>query len=159
MSAPSELGAPAVEAERIVQRYAMGAVVPALLPLPLVDAGLIFAVQLKLIHRLAGVYGVPFEAERARSILTSLVGGSLSAMTGATVARAIPAVGWFAGIATTGAMGAASTWAVGKLFGQHFASGGTLLTFDPEKVREHYARLLARGPVERDGPVEGPLKP
>ena len=154
-----EVDGPHAEARRVVQRYSMGAVVPALVPIPLVDAGLVFAVQLKLIHRLAGIYGVAFETERARSILTSLVGGGLSAMSGATVARAIPAVGWIAGIATTGAVGGASTWAVGQLFTQHFASGGTLLTFDPEKVRAHYVRLVEAGRPRGGGPAQGPRKP
>jgi hypothetical protein len=34
---------------------------------------------------------------------------------------------------------AAFTYAVGKVFQQHFASGGTFLTFDPEKVKGYFA--------------------
>ncbi|MCI5165392.1 MAG: GTPase, partial [Candidatus Electrothrix sp. GM3_4] len=39
----------------------------------------------------------------------------------------------------------AVTYAVGKVFHQHFASGGTFLTFDPDKVREYYAQMLKEG--------------
>ena len=37
------------------------------------------------------------------------------------------------------------TYAAGRVFHQHFASGGTFLTFDPDKVREYYAQMLEEG--------------
>jgi len=39
----------------------------------------------------------------------------------------------------------AVTYAVGKVFHQHFASGGTFLSFDPDKVRDYYAEMLREG--------------
>ena len=35
---------------------------------------------------------------------------------------------------------AAATHAVGQVFLQHFESGGTFLTFDPEQVRDHFRK-------------------
>jgi len=32
----------------------------------------------------------------------------------------------------------AATYAIGKVFVRHFASGGTFLTFNPEKVKDYY---------------------
>jgi hypothetical protein len=32
------------------------------------------------------------------------------------------------------------TWAVGRVFIQHFASGGTFLNLDPHQVREYFAK-------------------
>lgn len=162
MSAPDsilpESDARTDAAHRVVRAYAIGGVAPAIIPIPLADAALVFAVQLKLIHRLAQIYEVEFRPERARSLLASLVGGTLPAMTGVTLGRLVPGAGWIVGALTAGALGGASTWAVGQLFVQHFASGGTLLTFDPDAVREHYTRLttVAETPTE---PAEGPLKP
>ncbi|NJL59719.1 MAG: hypothetical protein HC887_08825 [Desulfobacteraceae bacterium] len=43
--------------------------------------------------------------------------------------------------ASAGAM----TYAVGRVFLQHFESGGTFLNFNPEEVKEHYARLFEEG--------------
>jgi hypothetical protein len=34
---------------------------------------------------------------------------------------------------------------LGKVFIQHFESGGTFLTFDPMTVRAHFARLQEEG--------------
>jgi hypothetical protein len=39
---------------------------------------------------------------------------------------------------TTGGFASASTYAVGRVFIQHFESGGTFLDFDPDKVRAHF---------------------
>jgi len=39
----------------------------------------------------------------------------------------------------------AFTYAIGKVFIQHFASGETFLTFDPEKVRDYYTEMFEEG--------------
>jgi hypothetical protein len=38
-----------------------------------------------------------------------------------------------------------ATYAIGKVFIQHFESGGTFLTFDPKAVKEFYAEQLKEG--------------
>ena len=54
----------------------------------------------------------------------------------------------------------ASTYAVGKVFHQHFASGGTFLDFDAEKTRGYFSQLFEQGkkvaaepPLEADKPA------
>ena len=39
----------------------------------------------------------------------------------------------------------AATWAIGKVFIQHFASGGTFLDFDPQKVKDYFRNLFEQG--------------
>jgi len=46
------------------------------------------------------------------------------------------------------AIHAASTYAIGKVFLQHFESRNTMLTSDPEKVRVYYAERVVREKVE-----------
>ncbi len=147
------------EARRLVRLYAFGGVVPAAIPIPALDAGLILAVQLKMVHGLAKLYGVPFEQERARSLIAGLAGGALAATSALTVARAVPIAGALVSAVTVGALGGATTWATGLVFMQHFETGGTLLTFDPEQVRAHYEAVLARRAPDASGAVEGPRKP
>ena len=45
-------------------------------------------------------------------------------------------------------LGGASTYAIGKVFVQHFESGGTILTFDPQRVREYYEQQFEKGKKE-----------
>ena len=100
------------------------------------------ALQIKMLAEVARHYDQKFEADRVRPILASLIGGVASTSLGYGVGnhllKGVPLVGPALGVLSMPAMAAAVTWAVGKVFMQHFASGGTLLDFDPEKTRTHF---------------------
>jgi uncharacterized protein (DUF697 family) len=57
----------------------------------------------------------------------------------------IPVAGQVIGFVTMPITAGATTFAVGKVFNQHFASGGTFLTFDSEKVRGYYNSMFEKG--------------
>ena len=48
----------------------------------------------------------------------------------------LPGIGTVIGALTMPVVSAGATWVIGKLFVQHFASGGTLLDFNPSDYRE-----------------------
>ena len=82
-----------------------------------------------------------------KSIVASLLGGIVSTRLGygliGTFAR-LPLIGTLATAATLPLMAGAVTYGIGKVFVQHFASGGTFLDFNPDKVRGFF-----RGQVEK----------
>jgi hypothetical protein len=39
----------------------------------------------------------------------------------------------------------ASTYAIGKVFYRHFASGGTFLSFDVDRARDYYQEQFKKG--------------
>ena len=45
-------------------------------------------------------------------------------------------------------LSAASTLALGRVFNTHFKTGGTLLDFDPDKMRAFYEAELAKAKTE-----------
>jgi hypothetical protein len=47
------------------------------------------------------------------------------------------------GVLAMPALAGASTYAVGKVFELHFASGGTFLNFNPKSVQQHYEQHLS----------------
>jgi uncharacterized protein (DUF697 family) len=57
----------------------------------------------------------------------------------------IPVVGSVLGLVTTPMVASASTYALGKIFIQHFESGGTFLDFDPSKVKTHFSQQFEKG--------------
>jgi hypothetical protein len=61
------------------------------------------------------------------------------------VIKAIPVIGQTTGSLALPITAGATTYALGKVFVMHFASGGTFLTFNPEKVKEHYNTFLKKG--------------
>ena len=62
-----------------------------------------------------------------------------------TLAKAIPGIGTTAGVVAMPILGGATTYATGKVFIQHFASGGTFLSFNPDKVKAYYEEMLKEG--------------
>jgi uncharacterized protein (DUF697 family) len=138
-------GSKTAEANQIVWNYTLLGVTPAIVPVPWVDLPLLSAIQLKMLHRLARLYDIEFSRQRGKALIGSLVGASVSTGIAGYLIPLIPGVGNLIGTASTALLGGASTYAVGKVFIQHFDSGGTLLTFDPDKLRNYYAEHLGAG--------------
>lgn len=147
----TESNAIAVQAETLIKKYLAGAVGVGLVPLPLVDMAALAGLQLKLLHSLARLYGVEFSGQLGKSAVAALLGGgipvSLATQLG-SLAKGLPIYGWAVGAFGTALFGGASTYAIGKVFVQHFESGNTFLNFDPQQVKAYYAQQFEQGREE-----------
>lgn len=135
-------------ANQIINRHAAYGAIGGLLPLPVLDLAVIVGVQVKMISELADVYGVSFSENAVKGYIAALIGGSLP-MTGfsgavGSAVKSIPAVGTLIGMFVVPGVAAASTWAVGKVFAWHFASGGDLSDFNVEAARDRFQREFER---------------
>jgi uncharacterized protein (DUF697 family) len=87
---------------------------------------------------LSGLYGVPFERDRARAIVIGLMGGTmptgLAAVTTSTLVNFIPGTNLI-GLAVSSLAGAACTRGIGRIFIAHFESGATLTEFPASESR------------------------
>jgi outer membrane protein OmpA-like peptidoglycan-associated protein/uncharacterized protein (DUF697 family) len=115
-----------------------------LIPIPVVDAAGILTIQLWMIRDLARVYGIPFKKHIAKSLIGTLVGNISSV----GIIKFIPGLGGLLGGGAVAVSGGAATYALGKIFTQHFDQGGTLLTFDPIKSREYFKELYGQGKAD-----------
>ena len=123
----------------LVDRLSLWSGAAGLIPVPLVDIAAVGGVQLHMLRRLSELYGVPFSENRGKSILTSLAGAVIpatTATTAASVMKGVPIIGTAIGALTMPAVAAGATWVIGNVFIKHFASGGTLLDFNPPDYRE-----------------------
>lgn len=129
-------------AERTVVRYAQWSLLAGLVPFSMLDIVAVTGVQAKMIYDMAGHYGIPFQKERIKTLIGSLVGGvattSLASGVVGSAVRAIPLVGSLLGVVTQPAIAYATTVALGRVFISHFEAGGTLLDFDPIEMRSFY---------------------
>ncbi len=130
-------------ASKLVDRFSLWSGAAGLIPVPLVDIVAVGGVQLEMLRRLSEIYSVPFSDNRGKSIIASLAGSVIPASTATTTAmgvtsalKAIPGVGTVIAAFTMPAFSAGATYVIGKVFIQHFASGGTLLDFNPPDYRE-----------------------
>jgi len=151
------------EAMSIVRRSSAWSAGAGLIPIPLVDIGAIAAVQIKMIRDLAKVYGVEFPEVRVRALSSGLAGSVLPYLLTVgssgylfSMAKAIPIVGPVIAIAAMPGFASAATYAVGKVFAQHFAGGGSLLDFDTDAKKEEIAKEFAEA---RNEAKKSPSKP
>jgi uncharacterized protein (DUF697 family) len=135
-------------ADSIINKHVVGSMGVGLIPMPLVDLAALTGVQLNMLRMLAKAYNVPFTKDTGKNVLASLMGGVVPLSFAGSVAslmKAIPVVGQTTGVLAMPATAGAVTYAIGKVFNQHFASGGTFLTFDPEKVKDYYQEMFKEG--------------
>ena len=132
----------------IVRHYATWSIAPGLLPTPILDIALLTGIQLRMISQLSKHYGVPFSASSGKSIIASLIGSVTPTRFGfgftGLLIKTIPVIGGLLNLLFMPTFAWASTYAVGKVFIQHFESGGTFLSLDPTAVREHFHQEFER---------------
>jgi uncharacterized protein (DUF697 family) len=144
----------AVPAERhkqalaIVKRNAGFGAIAGLIPLPLLDAFALTGIQVKMISELAGIYEIPFSENAVKAYVAALIGGIVPVSPIAGVAiravRFIPILGPLLGIAVVPAFASSLTWAIGRVFINHFEKGGDLLSLDIESMKDQVKRGLTR---------------
>jgi len=131
-----------------ITRYMYWSMGAGLIPIPAIDIAALLAIQLTMVADLARLYGQQFSRDRGKAFVGSLVGGVLptaGAVPVASLIKMVPLVGHTAGALAMPMLAGASTYAVGRVFVQHFESGGTFLDFDPHEVRSYYAEQFEEG--------------
>jgi len=135
-------------ANKIIMKRVLAASGVGLVPFPLIDLVAATGIQLETVKRLADLYDIEFKKDIAKTLVSSLIGSTLITSTGPLVASAIkiiPFVGQAAGVVTLPILLGGTTYAIGEVFARHFEVGGTLLTFDAEKVRAYYEEQFEKG--------------
>lgn len=136
------------QAEKVVKTYMYWSMGAGLIPIPLLDIAAVSGVQLKMLSEISKIYEIKFSENAGKTIIASLLGGvtagTLTRSSFTSLVKSIPIIGILGSLSMPIYSGAA-TWAIGKVFIQHFASGGTFLTFDPQKVKDYFNELFKQG--------------
>ena len=140
-AAPLPAGDRAAGAARIVDRYAKYSAAAGLVPVPVVDVAAIASVQTAMLSALTAHYEVPFDRERGKLLVATMLGGLMPALAGHQVLKI---AGPLAGMIGVAGLAMTATAAVGRLFIGHFESGGTLLDFDADRSRQQLATTISR---------------
>ena len=136
-------------AKAIVKNYMWWAMGAGLIPVPFVDLAAVSGVQLKMLKDMSEVYDIDFSENRGKSIVSALLGSivpnSLSVGNMGSLLKMIPMVGSVLGGLSMSLFSGAATYAIGKVFIQHFEAGGTFLDFNPITVKEYFHTVFAEG--------------
>jgi uncharacterized protein (DUF697 family) len=136
------------KASEIVRRKMLWSAGVGLIPVPVVDAAAFLGLQLYMIKQICDVFDVPFKKSWIKNTVGSLLGSILPAGLASPLAvglRYIPVIGQTTSALAFSGLGAAATYAVGKVFTHHFAQGGTLLTIDSAKLKENFKKHFKEG--------------
>lgn len=130
------------KALKTVNHYKWWAVGASLIPVSFVDLAAVSGAHLKMLAEISKQYEVQFDKSRGKAVIGSLLGsvvpGTIACTVVGSLAKAVPGVGSVVGATTMAVTSGAAAVALGKVFIQHFESGGTFLDFNPDKVREYF---------------------
>ena len=126
-------------ATKLVERFSLWSGAAGLIPVPFVDLVAVGGVQIQMLRRISQIYGVPFSKNRGRAVIAGLAGTMIPATTGigmSSYIKSVPFIGTAVGAITTPALSVGATYAIGMVFVQHLATGGTLLDLAPPDYHE-----------------------
>jgi uncharacterized protein (DUF697 family) len=116
-------------ARSIIERHAAYAAFGGVIPVPIANVAGVTAVIVRMVKVLSGLYGVPFERDRARAIVIGLMGGTvptgIGAVTASTLVALIPGSA-IIGLGASSIAAVACTRSIGRVFVEHFENGATL---------------------------------
>ena len=139
-------------AARIISSATAWSAASAAIPVPALDLVALGAVQAKMIVDLSRLYGHQASGALAKGLVSVLLGtllpsGAAGVLLGSG-AKLVPGWGSVVGAATLAALGAAASYAIGKIFVRHYEAGGTLGSFSVEAVREDLKAEFAKTQVK-----------
>jgi small GTP-binding protein len=124
-------------ANKVVKTAMLVSLAAGLEPIPLIDIPILLSTQIRLVLRVAAIYGEPMKTEHARELILTIAGGLLMRYLAEEVAKAVP----FGGDLVSGAIAAAGTWAIGQVAIEYFEGGKQL---SRRQISEMFSRYYRR---------------
>jgi len=122
-------------AQRIIRNATLISLAAGLEPFPLVDIPILLGNQIRLVLRLAALYGEPVDSanttKHLRELIAVMAGGLGLRYLAEQAAKAIP----FGGDFISGAIAGAGTWAMGQVILEYYESGKKI---SPQRLRVLY---------------------
>jgi uncharacterized protein (DUF697 family) len=116
-------------AHKIVERHRTYAAAGGLVPIPVANIASVTAVNLRMVRQLSELYQVPFQRDRARAAIVSLIGGAapsgFSAATSSVLTWIVPGA-LLVGLGVSALSAGALTRAIGQVFTESFENGAQL---------------------------------
>ena len=128
-------------AQRIIRNATLISLAAGLEPFPLVDIPILLGNQIRLVLRLAALYGEPVDSANTtrhlRELIAVLAGGLGLRYLAEQAAKAVP----FGGDFISGAIAGAGTWAMGQAVLEYYESGKNI---SPQRLRMLYHEFYSR---------------
>ncbi|MBM9616822.1 DUF697 domain-containing protein [Desulfobulbus rhabdoformis] len=143
------------KADQCIKNYVIVAIGLGVLPSALVNTASVIALEVKMIGDLAKIYNFPVPTKLVVYKMLISLAGSLGAVYLTVKFRVafkgIPLLGHAVYVGTMSVAGGAAMYAVGKIFQEHYESGGTFLSSDNSLLKKFFKEKF-------DGNYSHPLK-
>jgi len=133
-------------ANKLVRTAALISLAAGLEPIPLVDIPILLGNQIRMVLRIAAIYGEPLTASYARELVATMAGGLLLRYLAEEAAKAVP----FGGDLVSGAIAAAGTWSLGQVAIEYFEGGKKLGRKQVNEIFNRYYRQYREQHMERE---------
>jgi small GTP-binding protein len=128
-------------AQRIIRNATLASLVVGLEPIPLIDIPILLGTQIRLVLRLAALYGEEMDStdamKHARELLVTIAGGAGMRILAEQVAKAVP----FGGDFIAGAIAGAATFSIGQVALEYYDGGKRI---SPSRLRDLYSTFYHR---------------
>jgi small GTP-binding protein len=128
-------------AQRIIRNSTLVSLAAGIEPIPLVDIPILLGTQIRLVLRLAALYGEPLDSadamKHARELIVTMVGGLSLRYLAEQAAKVVP----FGGDFLAGAIAGGATWSIGQVALEYYEGGKQL---NPRRVRQLYTNFYHR---------------
>jgi len=128
-------------AQRIIRNATLLSLAAGLEPIPLVDIPILLGTQIRLVLRLAALYGEPLDSgdtmKHARELIITMAGGLGFRYLAEQAAKMVP----FGGDFVAGAIAGAATWSIGQVALEYYEGGKKV---NPSRVRQLYTDFYQR---------------
>ena len=136
-------------AKDLVTKYMWWTMGAGLIPIPFIDLIAVSGVQIKMLKDMSDIYDIEFKENIGKSTVSALLGSvvpnQVAAGSVGSLLKMVPLVGPIVGGLSMSLFSGAATYAIGKIYIQHFEAGGTFLNFNPAEVKDYFKTLFEEG--------------
>lgn len=137
--------------QRIIRNATLLSLAAGLEPIPLVDIPILLGTQIRLVLRLAALYGEALDSadtmKHARELIVTMASGLGFRYLAEQAAKAVP----FGGDLLAGVIAGAATWSIGEVALEYYESGKKIA---PNALQQRYNDLYRR--FRRENKAQGP---
>jgi small GTP-binding protein len=128
-------------AQRIIRNATLLSLAAGIQPIPLIDIPILLGTQIRLVLRMAALYGEPLDStdamKHARELIATMAGGLGLRLLAEQAAKAVP----FGGDFVAGAIAGAATWSIGQVALEYYEGGKKISS---RRVRQLYTDFYHR---------------
>ena len=128
-------------AQRIIRNSTLLSLAAGLEPIPFIDIPILLGTQIRLVLRLATLYGEQMDSadakKHARELIATIAGGLGLRYVAQQAAKAVP----FGGDFVAGAIAAGATWSIGQVAQEYYEGNKQL---NPRRLQQLYSKFYKR---------------